>query len=123
MTNIFGLKLCYLILGVKNDGKTRKCIKYVNIVTEECHYNTMHGKYVYEVYNNDETTEQMTATMIAENKRSQVNSEVNHYQVLTVVTEHKIYVSSIIKLVGFIKYLNEKLHRKRKKINLKLVVK
>ena len=65
----------------------------------------------------------MTATMIAENIRSQVNSEVNHYQVLTGVTDHKIYDSSIIKVVGFIKYLNEKLHRKRKTINLKLVVK
>ena len=59
---------------------------------------------------------------IAENRPSQVDSEGYHYKVLTEVTDHEIDHSTITKVDDFIKYINGKLHRKRKTRGWKLLV-
>ena len=66
--------------------------------------------------------EKSTANKIAENMLSKVDYEGPYYQVLTEGTDHKIYVSAIPKVNGFIKSSNGKLHRKRKNRNWKLLV-
>ena len=78
----------------------------------------MHDKSVYEFEYPDGTTQKLTANMIAENMLSQVDSEGHHYQVLTEVVDHKRYDSTITKVGGLIKYINGKLHRKRKTCDL-----
>ena len=69
--------------------KVRKCIKYDDIITVECHYSVMHNKSVYKVEYSYGTTEQLSASIIAENMLSQVDSECRHYQVLTEFSDHK----------------------------------
>ena len=53
---------------------------------------------------------------------SQVDFEVNHYQLLTEVTYHKIDNSTITKAGSFIKSSNGNLHQKRKTRVWKLLV-
>ena len=64
-------------------GKVGKRNKYDYISTEEGHYNAMHDKYIYEVNYPDGTTKKLAANIIAENILSQVDSEGNHYKLLT----------------------------------------
>ena len=91
--------------------KVRKSIKYDDKRTIEVHYNAIHNKSVYEVEYPDGTTQKLTANIIDENILSQFYSEGHHYQVLTEVTDHKIYGSAITKVVGLIKSSNGKLHQ------------
>ena len=56
----------------------------------------------------------MEVNIIAENMMSEVDSEGHHYQVFTEVTDIKKDYSAISEVDGFIKYINDKLHRKRK---------
>ena len=69
--------------GEKLMGKIRKRVRYDDTCTGKFNYNAMHEKYLYEVEYPDGTTEQLSANILAENMLSQVDSEGNHYQVLT----------------------------------------
>ena len=69
--------------GEKLLGKVRKCIKYDDTITKYVHCHSMNDKYVHGVYYHDGTTEHMKANIIAENILSQVDSEGNHYKLLT----------------------------------------
>ena len=71
----------------------------------------MHDKSVYEVDYPDGTAEQLKNNKIDENILSQVDCEGRHYQVLTEVTDQKIYYSTITNTDGFIKSSNGKIHR------------
>ena len=48
----------------KITGKSRKHIKYDYTIKVECHYNDMHGKYLYEVDYPDGKNEQVTDNII-----------------------------------------------------------
>ena len=89
--------------GEKLMEKFRKRIKYDDISTLEGHYNATHDKYVYKVYYNDVTTDQLKANILAKNILLQVESEGPHYQLLTKVTYHKRYGSAVTKVNGFTK--------------------
>ena len=73
----------------------------------------MKRKYVFEVEYPDVTTEQLKAIITYKNMLSQVDSEGQHYQVLTETTNQKIGDSNITKVNGFIKSINGNQHRKR----------
>ena len=60
--------------------------------------------------------------MIAQNFLSQINYEGHHYQVLTEVTDHMRYDSTIIEVNGVIKDSNGNLHLKRRTHSCKLLV-
>ena len=66
--------------------------------------------------------EQLTDNTIADNMLSKVDSEGQHYQLLTELTDHKRDDSAITKLNGFIKSSNEKLHWKKTTLGWKLLV-
>ena len=108
--------------GEKLMGKFRKRIKHDDIIPGEGQHIAMHNKYLYEVEYPDGKTEKLTPEIIDENIISQVESEGHHYQVLTVVTDHKRDDSTIKKVNSFIKYINRKLHWKRKNCVWKLLV-
>ena len=95
-------------------GKIRRCVRYYDKSTGKCNYNVINDKSLYEVEYPDGTTKQLAANIIAENILSQVDSEGNHYQVLTEVTGHKKDDSDISKLDVFIKYSSGKLHQNNK---------
>ena len=84
-------------------GKVRNCVIYNDTSTGEGKYNATHDKYLYEVEYPDGTTETLVANIMAENILSQVDSEGQHYQVLTEVTYHKKDDSDITNVGGFIK--------------------
>ena len=69
--------------GERIMGRVKKRLKYDDSNTSKGNYNTTHSKYLYKVEYPDGTTEQLEAKIIAENMMSQVDSEVNHYHVLT----------------------------------------
>ena len=89
--------------GDKLIRKARKRVRYDDTSTGEGNYNFMHKNSLYEVEYPDGTTEQLAANIIAENMISQVDSEGNHCQILTEVTDHKKDDSAISKVDGFIK--------------------
>ena len=93
--------------------KSKKRIKYYDIITGEGHYNDMTEKYVYVVEYPDGTTEQIEAKILAENMISQVDYEGHHYKVLTEVTVHKRDDCNITKVHGLIQSINGNLHWKR----------
>ena len=66
--------------------------------------------------------ELLTDKIIDKNMLSRVDSEVNHYQVLTELNDHKKGCSAIAKVYGLIHYSNCNLHRKRKHFGWKLLV-
>ena len=82
----------------------------------------MYDKSVYEVEYSGGAMEKLIAKILAENVISQVESEVRHYQVLTEVTVHKRYYSSITKVNGVIKSSNLNLQWKRTTRVWKLLV-
>ena len=82
----------------------------------------MHDKSLYALEYPDGTTDQLKSNIIAENMLSQVDSEGHHYQVLTEVTDHKRYDSSITKANGFIKSSDGNLLRKKTTGGWKLLV-
>ena len=84
-------------------GKVRKRVRYDDTSTGEENYTPMNHKSLYEVECTDRPTAQLEDNIISENMLSQVNSEGNHYQVLTEVTYHKKDNSAISKVYGFIK--------------------
>ena len=69
---------------------------------------------MHEVEYPDGTTEQLSDNIIDENMMSKVDSEGNHYQVMTEVTDQKKYDNAISKLDGFIKSIIWNLHWKRR---------
>ena len=84
-------------------GKARKHVRYYEKSTGGGNYNAMHENSLYKVECTDVTTEKLEANIIAENILSQVDSEGNHYQVLTEVTDQERDDISIAKVDGFIK--------------------
>ena len=99
--------------GEKLMGEFRKRVRYDDTSAGKVNYNFMHDKSLYEVEYPDGTTEQLSDNIIAENMMSQVDYEGHPYQVMTKVTDHNKYDSTIYKVYGFIKSSSGNLHRKR----------
>ena len=108
--------------GEKLIGKVRKRVRYDDASKGEGNYNAMNDKYLYEVEYTDGSTEKLAANIISENILSRVDSEGNHYQVLTEVTDHKKDDSDIAKVDGFIKSIIGNLQQKRTTFSWKLLV-
>ena len=103
-------------------GKISKRVRYVDTSTGKGNYNAMNENSLYKVEYPDGMTEQLLDNIIAENMMSQVDSEGNHYQVMTEVTDKNKDDSAISKVDGFIKSISGNLHQKRTTRGWKLLV-